>query len=201
MTDKTAKTLLQMAGANPAPGKLTEAAVVIIDAQNEYVTGKLPLEGVDAALAQVAALLAAARAAKAPIIHIAQRGRPGGLFDPEGPSFKFAAPAAPQAGETVIEKPLPNSFAKTTLHEALQATGRKHLVVAGFMTHMCVSSTVRAALDLGYRTTVVADAAGTRDLPDPTGGPALSAAELHRAALAGLADRFAIVTNLAGLKT
>ncbi|MGE0063520.1 MAG: cysteine hydrolase family protein [Xanthobacteraceae bacterium] len=200
MTDKTAKTLLQMAGANPAPGKLTEAAVVIIDAQNEYVTGKLPLEGVDAALAQVAALLAAARAAKAPIIHIAQRGRPGGLFDPEGPSFKFAAPAAPQAGETVIEKPLPNSFAKTTLHEALQATGRKHLVVAGFMTHMCVSATARSAVDHGYGVTVVSDAVATRSLPDPLGGADLTAAQVHRTALAELADRFATIARVADIK-
>jgi nicotinamidase-related amidase len=79
-------------------------------------------------------------------------------------------------------------------------TGKKQLIVAGFQTHMCISSTVRAALDLGYRTTVIADAAATRDLPDPTGGPAFAAAELHRAALAGLADRFAIVAKLADLK-
>jgi len=64
---------------------------------------------------------------------------------------------------------------------------------------MCISSTVRAALDLGYRTTVVAESAATRDLPE-TGGPAFAAADLHRAALAGLADRFAIVAKLADLK-
>ena len=82
-----AKTLLQMAGVNPAPANLSDAAVVIIDAQNEYVSGKLPLTGVDAALTQIANLLAAARAAGAPVIHIAQRGRPGGMFDPGGPGF------------------------------------------------------------------------------------------------------------------
>jgi nicotinamidase-related amidase len=200
MTTSTAKTLLQMAGVNPAPARLTEAAVVIIDAQNEYVTGKLPLEGVEAALSQVAALLAAARAAKAPVIHIAQRGRPGGLFDPESAAFKFAAQAAPQAGETVIEKPLPNSFAKTTLHEALQAIGRKQLVVAGFMTHMCVSATARSAIDHGYGVTVVSDAIATRSLPDPLGGADLSAAQVHRTALAELADRFATIARVADIK-
>ncbi len=69
---------------------------------------------------------------------------------------------------------------------------RKHLVVAGFMTHMCASSTVRAALDLGYRCTVVAGACTTRDLPDGCGG-VVAAAEVHRAELAALADRFATV--------
>ena len=44
------------------------------------------------------------------------------------------------------------------------ALGVKKLVLAGFMTHMCVSSTARAALDLGFQTTVPADASATRDL-------------------------------------
>lgn len=194
------KTLLQMAGAPLEPGKFSESAVVIIDAQNEYVSGRLPLPGVEAALDNIAILLKAARAANAPVIHVQHKGRAGGLFDPGADAFELATQAAAQSGETIVEKPLPNSFAQTNLQDVLAKTGRKSLIVAGFMTHMCVSSTVRAALDLGFRTTVVADAAGTRDLPDPTGGPALSAAELHRAALAGLADRFAVVAKLAELK-
>ena len=145
------KTLLQMAGVNPTPAKLSEAAVVIIDAQN-----------VDAALARITDLLAAARTAGAPVIHVAQRGRPGGLFDPESESFKFATQAAPRAGEPVVHKPLPNAFAKTDLQEKLQATGKKAPVVAGFMTHMCVSATARSALDHGYAVTVAADAVATR---------------------------------------
>ncbi len=60
------------------------------------------------------------------------------------------------------------------------------------MTHMCVSSTVRAALDFGYRCTVVAGACATRDLPDGAGG-VVPAPVLHRAELAALSDRFATV--------
>jgi len=67
------------------------------------------------------------------------------------------------------------------------------------MTHMCVSSTARAALDLGYRATVIADATATRALPDPTGGPDLAPEALQRAALAELADRFAVVAPLSAL--
>jgi nicotinamidase-related amidase len=189
-----------MAGANAVPVKLSDAAVVIIDAQNEYVSGRLPLTGVDAALTQITNLLTASRAAGAPIIHVAQRGRPGGLFDPDGPNFQFAAPAAPRAGEAVVEKPLPNAFAKTDLQEKLQATGRKTLVIAGFMTHMCVSATVRSALDHGYSVTVAADAAATRNLPDPLGGPDLPAEQIHRIALAELADRFATVACVEDIK-
>lgn len=63
------------------------------------------------------------------------------------------------------------------------------------MTHMCVSSTARAALDLGYATTVAADAAATRDLPNPAGG-VIKADVLHQASLAALADRFAVVATV-----
>ncbi len=76
----------------------------------------------------------------------------------------------------------------------MAAAGRKHLVVAGFMSHMCVSSTVRGALDFDYRCSVVAGACATRDPPDGTGGM-IAADQLQRAELAALADRFATVLS------
>jgi hypothetical protein len=51
------KTLLQMAGANPAPPPLSESTVVVIDAQREYTDGKLPLTNVQPALAEIGKLL------------------------------------------------------------------------------------------------------------------------------------------------
>jgi len=65
---------------------------------------------------------------------------------------------------------------------------------------MCVSATARSALDYGYSTTVLSDAAATRALPDPLGGPDIPAAQLHRTALAELADRFATVARTADIK-
>lgn len=193
------KTLMQMAGANPEPARLSEAAVVIIDAQDEYVNGKVPLAGIGPALEVIAQLLDAARAAGAPIIHVQHRGRTGFLFDPAGPGFAIAPEATPKSGERIVQKELPNAFAKTSLHLDLQATGRKSLIVAGFMTHMCVSATARAALDHGWWTTVVGDATATRDLPDPLGGEPLTAAQIQRAALAELADRFATIARAGDL--
>lgn len=67
------------------------------------------------------------------------------------------------------------------------------------MTHMCVSATARAAHELAWRTTVVADASATRDLPDSLGNDSIPAAVIHRAALAALSDRFASVTRVADL--
>ena len=186
------QSLLQMTGADLTPAKLSEAVLVMIDFQNEYLTGALPLNGVEDAVTEGARLLARARREDTPIIHIAHAGRPGGAFDRSQDRGQIIGVVAPLEGEPVIEKPRPNAFSSTTLQESLETLGKQEVILAGFMTHMCVSSTARAALDLGYRTTVVTAATATRDLPGPDGTP-VEAAALQRASLAALADRFAIL--------
>lgn len=186
------RTLLSLAGVDMAPAAVSGATLLLIDCQMEYVDGALPLTGVEAALDEVARLLDRFRTAGAPVVHVVNRGRPGGLFDPDGPSGQVAAGAAPSAGEALVKKTLPNAFAGTGLDATLRGLGPREIVVAGFMTHMCVSTTVRAGLDLGYASTVVANAAATRDLPLPGGG-VVDAATLHNASLAALADRFACI--------
>ncbi len=188
------QTLLAMAGAPAAPPALSESAVVMIDAQREYLDGRLPLVGATAALDEAARLLTLARQAARPVIHVRHRGKVGGLFDPETTAYAIAEPVLPVGGEPVVTKTLPNSFAGTELAELLSGQGIKNLLVAGFMTHMCVSSTLRAATDLGYRSAVIAGACATRDLPDGRGG-VVPAAELQRAELAALGDRFAVVVE------
>ena len=188
------KTLLELAGADLTPPTMREACLVLIDVQNEYRAGPIAVVGADAAIERAQRLLAAARRAQAPVFHIAHRGRSGGLFDRDAERGQIVAALAPIDGEAVIEKTLPNSFAKTDLQARVAAAGRTNLILAGFMTHMCVSSTARAALDLGLRVAVEAAACGTRDLPDGRGG-IIPAATVHEVALAELADRFAIVVR------
>ena len=188
-----ARTLLDLAGAPTHPSALDRSVLVIIDAQRDYLDGALPLVGIGPALEEAARLLALARREGVPVVHVVHHGKPGGaLFDPTGPGSAILPAVAPIDGEAVIVKGLPNSFAGTELDRRLKLIGRPELILVGFMTHMCVSSTARAALDLGYRTTIVADATATRDLPDGAGG-VIPAAALHRANLAALSDRFSIV--------
>lgn len=187
------KTLLELAGAPVSPTHLNDTVLIVIDAQREYVDGKLPLAGATSALAEIGKLLARARKADTPIIHIQHRGRAGGAFGPDTPGFDIADTAAPATGEAVIEKSLPNSFAGTTLAAALADTGRKQLILTGFMTHMCVEATARVAIDHDFRSTIIAAATATRDLPDPLTQATVPAAEVQRNALAALADRFAII--------
>ena len=187
-----AMTLLAHAGIRLEPAALSEAVLVLIDMQREYSDGRLALPGVGPAVAAAAGLLARARRLGTPVIHVQQQGRPGGLFDPAGPTADPIAAVAPAAGDVVVKKTLPNAFAGTDLADRIAATGRGKLVVVGFMTHMCVDSTTRSALDHGLATTIVASACASRDLPDPLGG-VRPAAEVHRAALTALADRFATI--------
>jgi nicotinamidase-related amidase len=187
------KTLFEMAGARPEPGTLSNSVLIIIDAQREYVDGALPLVGVDAAVSETAKLLIRARKSGTPVIHIVHKGK-GALFNPDGVYFEIVEALRPQSGETIIEKTRVSAFAETKLEETIQRTGRKNLIVVGFMTHNCVSSTARAARDLGYVPTIVAAATATRDLPDGRGG-VVSAAVLQVASLAALADRNAWVVQ------
>lgn len=190
--DPLPKTLLQLAGAPQDPPALADAALILIDYQNEYLEGPLALPGATPALQEARALLEKARSAGATVIHVAHAGKPGGLFDRSAHRGAISAPVAPVAGEEIVEKPLPNAFAGTDLKARIDAAGRKELVIIGFMTHMCVSSTARAALDLGYRATIAADCCATRSLPDGKGG-ALDPALIHDVALAELSDRFAVI--------
>lgn len=186
-------TLLELAGVTPAPARLGDAVVVVIDAQREYVDGALPLPGITAALDEIGRLLARARAQRTPVIHIVHHAKAGKLFAPGSRGVEIAASAAPAPGEPVLTKSLPNAFASTDLADRLHALHRSAIIVVGFMTHMCVEATTRAAIDLGLRATVIADAAATRDLADPISGATIPAADVHRNALAALADRFATV--------
>lgn len=187
------KTLLALAGANFTPTPLSQAALLIIDAQNEYLDGTLALPGVLPAVAEIGSLLARARALGRPVIHVRHMGQPGGLFDAEGRAGQIVDALAPRDGEAIIEKTLPNAFAGTGLKALVDELEIKQLVVTGFMTHMCVSATVRSAVDNGLFSTVVAKACGTRDLPSATGGPTVPAKTVHEATLAALSDRFAVV--------
>ncbi len=194
MTTTARKTLLEHAGADLSLPRLGDACLVLIDLQNEYLTGPLALPGADAAIAQAARLLARARKTDARIFHVAHRGKTGGLFDRGATRGAIVPAVAPRADEPVIEKELPNAFAGTDLQARLAATGRTNIILAGLMTHMCISSTARAALDLGFRVTIDAESCATRDLPDGRGG-VIAAATVHDVALVELSDRFALIAR------
>ncbi|OAM87680.1 cysteine hydrolase [Termitidicoccus mucosus] len=197
------KTLREIAGASPVPAVLSESALIIIDAQNEYRDGRLPLDGFDAAVAEIRRLLARARTARTPVIHVRHVVAAGSpVFAAGSRGAEIVDELEPLPDEVVVTKALPSSFTGTTLEQSLRTAGRGQLVVTGFMTHMCVSSTVREAAEKGWRCTVVAAACATRDLPSGATEESrgderdvIPAAALHAAHLAALGDRFAVIVE------
>lgn len=198
MTTQKPFTLLQLSGASLTPPPLQECALVLIDVQREYLDGMLALPDVEPALKNITRLLAAARDQQVPVLHVAHLGASGTPFDPAS-GGKIIDSASPIEGEAVITKTLPNAFADTDLRSIVTKLGDPHLVLVGFMTHMCISSTARATADLGLQTTVVIDATATRSLPSPDSDAAIGATELHQATLAALSDRFSLLATTSEL--
>jgi nicotinamidase-related amidase len=191
-------TIRQLAGLPDKPAPLSESVVLVIDAQKEYSEGVLRLEGINESIDALAKLIERARKAGVPVIHVVQINKPGGkIFNPETPLVQIIEKVRPIEGEIVIEKRLPSSFTGTTLKTELERIGRKDLIIAGYMTHLCVNSTTREAAETGYRCTVIAELTATRALPNPDSS-VIPAATVKAVNLASLADRFAIVVENAG---
>jgi nicotinamidase-related amidase len=184
-------TLRTLAGLPSTPPSLADSTLIMIDCQNTYTRGVMELDGVVAALDEAAKLLERARSAGIPIVHIEHDDGEGSLYDIRAEIGQIVERVAPQGDETVIVKNFPNSFVQTELDDRLKAASARNLLLAGFMTHMCVNSTARGAFNLGYAPTVVASATATRALPGPTG--VVSSEALQAASLAAISDLFGIV--------
>ncbi len=190
----TTTTLRDLVGLGQTPGKLADAALILIDCQNTYREGIMALEGVEPALQQTKLLLEKARTLKVPVIHIQHDSGEGTPYDIRSYIGQIADVVAPIAGEDVITKHYPNSFVGTNLDDVLKAHGIKNIVLAGFMTHMCVNSTAHGGFNLGYAPTVVASATATRALPGAD-GKIIPASQVHAAALAATRDLYAAIAN------
>jgi nicotinamidase-related amidase len=186
------ETLRGLLGLGDQPPALRDSVLIMIDCQNTYRRGVMQLEGVEAALAEAGRLLTRARDAGIPVFHVMHDAGEGSPYDIKAEIGQISDEVAPLPGEPVIVKSYPSSFFQTDLEDQLRRTSQPDLVLAGFMTHMCVNSTARDAFNLGYRPTIVANATATRELPGADGMP-VPAATLQSASLAGIADLFARV--------
>lgn len=148
----------------------------------------------------VAALLAAFRAAGRPVIHVHhddadpaspfRRGEPGGAPMPC---------ALPVPGEPVLWKQGSSAFAGTGLDALLRRMGVADIVLCGAVAAFCVTSTTRAAADLGFRVVLPTDALLGFDIPAHDGGR-IDGATVMRVTLSLLGADFARLDSVAGLQ-
>ncbi|MDP3087357.1 MAG: cysteine hydrolase family protein [Methylotenera sp.] len=188
------KTLRDITGMGYNPASLKNSALILIDIQNTYRSGLMQLTGVEQAILEAQKLLKKARDLNIPIIHIQHDAGVGSPYDVSADIGAISSEVAPIAGEKVIIKNYPNSFVQTSLDAELKALGIKNIVLAGFMTHMCVNSTAHGAFNLGYATTIIASATATRPLMGAN-NKILTADEVHQGALASTRDLYAVVLD------
>nr|WP_315987686.1 cysteine hydrolase family protein [Streptomyces sp. uw30] len=173
------------------PASLASATLILVDYQNTYTEGVMELTGWRHALDAAAELLGAAREAGGKVIHIVNDGGKDTPYDIRRPIGRIHDAVKPVQGESTVVKKAPNAFVNTELGKLVDKAGNENLVIAGFMTHMCVTFTAEGAFLRGNKPTVVADACATRPLPSVGGG--LSADQIHQAALATIADLYGVV--------
>jgi nicotinamidase-related amidase len=172
-------------------------ALLVIDVQNEYFTGKLPITYPAGSLANVLSTMDAARDHGVPVVAI-QHASP----QPDAPVFRKGSKewelhpeVAARPHDVLIHKSLPGSFTGTELETWLRERVVGTVVIAGYMTQMCCDTTARQAMRLGFGVEFLSDATGTLAIKNDAGE--VSDEELHRAILVTQQMRFSRVMKTA----
>lgn len=166
---------------------MNNTALIIIDIQNDYFSGGvLELDEAELAAKNASELLNIFRSKGLPIVHIQHENlKPEmGFMLPGTWGQEINDYVQIKNNETCFTKHYPNSFWQTDLEKHLKALEVEHVVIVGMMTHMCVSSTARAAMERGFSSTVIQDACATKSID--FNGELLPAEIVHKTALAEL---------------
>jgi nicotinamidase-related amidase len=177
----------------------TFPTLIIIDMQNCMASPEAGQRNNPQAETNIASLLAAWRAARAPIVHVRHISRnPGSGFAPGQPGAAFQPPFQPLPHEHVVEKNVPDAFINTGLERWLRMRGIETLVMAGVSTNISVEDSARSAGNLGFATTVVSDATFTFARRDHEGRER-SADEVHAMSLSNLDGEYAAIADTRSL--
>lgn len=171
-------------------------ALLVVDVQNEYVTGRLPIEypALSLSLANIGRAMDGATAAGIPVI-VVQNSLPtdSPVFAQGGFGWQLHEVVAVRPHAHYLEKTLPSAFVGTGLGEWLAAHDIDTLTVIGYMTHNCDDATVKHAVHLGLAVELVSDATGA--LPYENSAGCASAEEIHRIFTVVMHSRFAAVVT------
>ncbi len=177
----------------------TADALVVVDVQVAFVTGIEAVPDHAGLLKAVETLIAAARAAKVPVIFLQNDGAPGTTDEPHQPGWTLHFPAL--SGESVVRKTADDGFDGTSLHGLLAASAVQTVALCGVFSEMCVASTARAAMQRGYAVILPHDAHATYDVPPGPGGSAkVPAGMAARAAEWSLGDEITIPASVVDVR-
>lgn len=158
-------------------------ALLVIDVQNEYFSGKLPVSYPPGSLGNILQAMDAATANRIPVVVIqhAAKAENSPVFRKGSREWELHPEIVTRHRDLLIEKNWPDSFTETPLQEWLKDNGIDTLAVCGYMTQMCCDTTARRAFHLGYGVEFLSDATGTLAFKSEVGN--VTDEELHRAIL------------------
>ncbi|MCW3478148.1 cysteine hydrolase [Neisseriaceae bacterium JH1-16] len=171
-------------------------ALLVIDVQNEYETGALPIEfpPLSTSLPAIGRAIDAARAANVPVIVVQHTSRAGSpVFDKGSDGWRLHPVVASRGYDHYVEKTLPSSFTGTGLAALLAELGTDTLTVIGYMTQNCDDSTVKDAKHRGLAVEVLHDATGAIPLANSAG--AATAEQIHQVSMVVMQSNFAAVLS------
>jgi nicotinamidase-related amidase len=172
-------------------------ALLVIDVQNEYFTGKLPVTYPQRSFENILNAMDHARKHNIPVIVI-QHTNPStdaSTFRKGSPMWELHDEIKRRTADVIIEKTLPGSFTGTNLDVWLKEKKISTITIAGYMTQMCCDTTARQAFHRGYSVQFLSDATGTLSITNSAG--MISDADLHRAILVTQQQRFSRVLTTA----
>jgi len=176
---------------------MNSTGLLLIDVQKGFDDPKWGVRNNPDAEKNIERLLEAWRTQGQPVIHVQHRStEPDSPLRPGTAGCEFKPEGEPREGEAIFGKSVNSAFIGTSLEEHLRGNGIDHLVIAGFTTDHCVSTTTRMAGNLGFPTILVSDATATFDRKGLDGAQ-LSADEIHRVHLASLNGEFCQVMSTA----
>ncbi|KQV59755.1 cysteine hydrolase family protein [Duganella sp. Root336D2] len=171
-------------------------ALIVIDVQNEYFSGKLPIEypPVEQSLPNIVQSMKVARESGIPVV-VVQHDTPAGapVFAVGSDGWQLHPQVAALGADLVINKKLASSFAGTGLAQWLADKQVDTLTIAGYMSHNCNASTIIEAAHMGLAVEYLADASGS--LPYENAAGRATAEEIHRIFSVVFHSNFAAVTT------
>ena len=157
--------------------------LLVIDVQNEYFFGKLPVSHPPGSLDNILKVMDAATVNQISVVVIqhAAKSETSPVFRKGSPEWELHPYVEKRHRDAWIEKNWPDSFTEIELEEWLKSNDIDTLTVCGYMTQNCCDTTARRAFHLGYAVEFLSDATGTLAFKNEAG--TVTDEELHRAIL------------------
>ncbi|WP_427134886.1 cysteine hydrolase family protein [Pseudarthrobacter sp. S9] len=173
-------------------------ALIVIDAQQEYFDGVLPIQypARDESIARIQTAIDTAKQTGTSIV-LVQHELPA-----EAPVFASGAVTWQNHPEVAahenvaakrISKQFSSIFADTDLEAWLREEGIDTITLVGYMTNNCVIASAAAAEPLGFAVEVLSDATGAIDLTNDAG--TAPARQIHETLMTLLHSNWAAVTD------